>query len=821
MAAAVYVVGMLVVSALAIWVMSGKTVQASDMSPASLDSFQITRCEEGSVVTLHFGKRRVTGNILWYGNLQSEEVRSESSGGKGGGGGGDVVTGYKYYLDLWISICRGPCQIEKIYVNDEPATLDRLGQYTFNNGTQDTYPVEPGPFANRLAGVSHIFLKRFFIGENTTHVPTIHFVVTRQSSSPVDHTLLPNGVNPATVIYELLKEGGARTTDIDKPSFNKAAAYWKKRGYGINITWSAQQEVREAIQKIFTYVDGCLSVNDRNAFVLTAFDPDEKEAATIKTQDFLDFHFTRKSWTGTDNDFRAKYTDEEKDFTERVVRCINPANIRLQNHRKQKTVNLTAFRDKATASKRIWEIMKSLSYPHAMIKFETTLKFGMLTQGQVIKIVHEDYGIKSAYFRIITRQMPEHNENKMSFEAIQMTEKLFDFAYQVGGGNQWERPRYEPKPLIVNQVFELPYNSTTGHEPAFLLLAARRGIEDKFSTLVSITGADFTLAGNFTTFSQYGVLDETYSADTLTIDDETGITFTPVRDDPQFTTISRAALFSGSRVAVINNELIAFEKVVPVEQKSFKLTGCVRGVLNTKIQPHRKGSPIWLTRLDNNVLTGVTAKNFYVKFVPHLLGASLDPAQAVAVHVVSENRAMIPWAPARIKAVRTGPDTVVTWWPVNQDHNGAGAKAPGQLTDQEPMLFDGDFQIKTSHHGNPHGKVAPGTTETITATGQYELSVQSRRTGFVSPWSTITVGAQDGTYIGPNVLNPTGLERLTYNQQGWNQVLADNMRRLNDELLKVKGLTDVELTSLADADVLQWDNAKKKFVNVQRSTIWP
>ncbi|WP_035253303.1 hypothetical protein [Desulfatiglans anilini] len=63
----------------------------------------------------------------------------------------------------------------------------------------------------------------------------------------------------------------------------------------------------------------------------------------------------------------------------------------------------------------------------------------------------------------------------------------------------------------------------------------------------------------------------------------------------------------------------------------------------------------------------------------------------------------------------------------------------------------------------------------------------------------------------PKVM-PTELEKLTLNAQGWNQILSDNMRKLNDALLKISGMLDADLSTLEDGAVLVWNASSQKWV---------
>jgi hypothetical protein len=58
------------------------------------------------------------------------------------------------------------------------------------------------------------------------------------------------------------------------------------------------------------------------------------------------------------------------------------------------------------------------------------------------------------------------------------------------------------------------------------------------------------------------------------------------------------------------------------------------------------------------------------------------------------------------------------------------------------------------------------------------------------------------------VVQPTLLQKLSFNCQGWNKILETN-----DTLLKISGMTDVTLTSLLNGDILVYNLATSKFVN--------
>ena len=734
-----------------------------DMEPASLDSFEPTRANEGMVVPIVYGTCRVPGNLLWYGNLKTKQVTEtvETGGGSGGGGGSETfVTGYKYYMDVWQGIAIGQYTLEGVYQNNKPTNLDpaplifgkddyaKSNEVTFNDGTEDTYPTQPGANANRLPGIAHIFIGRFFIGENVTYLPTLHFVIKRiMPDCPVNHADMETGTNPAAIIYDLLIHAGVTDAEIDLNSFNIAAEYWYTEEFGLNISFSQQKSLRAMIDFVLSYVGGAVTINSENKWALKAFTPDDPVEKNLNEDDFIEFQLTRRSLEDTYNSFCANYTDKDQHFTKRSIRCFNNASIKQLGYKRTKTVNLDAYRGIAAASKRLFQIVKQESYPEMQLQFKTNLKFSQLPVGGIVEISHADYGFSNAKFRILSADLPGIESNSVSFTASQVMEGIFDTHFETGGDVQWENPDYVPSPCAYQRCFEMPYNQITGHSAVFLILAARQhAYEGGFILIGSSTGTDYAMQGKFSGFSQRGTLDQAYTSNTDAIDDDVGILYTPSIDDPEFITISRAETFGSRRCAIIDDEIIAFQSIQPEGQSSYRLTGCIRGTLGTSIQTHATGAEIWLAVISKNI-TEFVASDFYIKILPMVVSDVLDPADATAIHVTCQNKALTPWPPGRIVANRSESLVTVEYWPRTQDHIGAGMQPADTQTDQYPFAFDGDFEIFTDVGGDPHHQFISGTQVVITQTGTFTLSIKCRRDGYLSEAKTLFIGSANGEYI--------------------------------------------------------------------------
>jgi len=731
----------------------------TDLKPYDLDSFQVNQTSEGQAVPKFWGKVRLTTNIIWYGNLETEAV-FERAGGKGmfGGKKKKTLTGYNYYMDIWHSLCEGPnVTLHSVYIQDRPKDLSELGTYTLNSGDDGTYPTEPGIYASPMAPVAHVFLDRYFLGTNVNQVPTMHFIASRTSTAPLTYVNETNGVNPAAIIYDLLIDSGVFAGDIDEASFNEAATYWHDKGYALNITLTKQEEVRNHINKIFTYVDGCLRIDENDRFVLKAYRSTDSSTATFDTADFKKFSFKRRAWDDVFCDFRANFVDEDQDFTPRTLRVRNPAVRTLIGHSTQKVFDLTGFRDADTASKRLWEMMKKWSYPEAQVACTVGIEYAGCNVGDLVTVNNTDYDISSAEFRVVSKDESELSANDVSFELVQELEGLFDDNYGAAGNPLWVTPTYTPVALAHERVIELPYTETYGTSPAFLCLGARVGQEDGFTIRYSPDGSDYLVHDICEDFSQYGTLDEEYTSATEAIDDDIGILFTPYRDDPSFEDLSRISLFTVMRVGVLYNtstgayELFAFQTITPEGASSYRITGVIRGILNTAKATWATGTTeLWLAPIGTNVIEGLTATDFYLKFVPYSQDNDVAIGSCAALQVTGQNLASTPWPPAIVEVSKSGATNSVTVTPTTRVYLGAGTRDGVSQTDQDPPEFEGTFQWYTSLTPAVTTVDPASHTFTVTQAGAFTLYVRSLVSGLSSAWQSITVGASDDTYYGPD-----------------------------------------------------------------------
>jgi len=429
---------------------------------------------------------------------------------------------------------------------------------------------------------------------------------------------------------------------------------------------------------------------------------------------------------------------------------------------------------------------------------------------------HDDYGINGGEFRVMRKDIKSLDEQKVSFTLRQKTEGLYDTNYLTNPQTGWVNPSYLPEDLYKAAVFELPYNPATGRTVAYLLLAARKNqYEAGFYCYTSPNDSDYQSKGSFKTFSQYGTLSAAYSATTNEID-ETGLTYTPYQEDPAFDTVTLLAALRGDRIAIVDSEVMGFRTVTLLENGDVKLTGVIRGMYGTTKAGHSNGADIWLTTLDRNVLLGENASDPYFKFVPYTHAGVFDIASVTAIHKTRENKAAQVPAP-RFYAVRSGSAVTVKVQPVLLDGESGAGLNPVTVNDHA-LLSNARLFYKEGSGGS--WVEVSGTEFVVSNASAFDLYVKVSVGAYESSGSWyLAVGSGDGTYTKKGSVpdSSTDLEHVRYAQEAWSRALDSNFNLLNDTLLKVSGMQDVNLSGLADTEVLQWNGSY--FVPVAQGSI--
>ena len=118
----------------------GRYGNQEQLDPQKLNDFKPTMAREGAAVPIIYGRVRLAGNIIWWGNLKTEEITQEVESGKGAPNVPEGSQGYRYYVDCWQAICIGKTTIVDYFINDKNENIQATNVLE-NDGTGDFIPL--------------------------------------------------------------------------------------------------------------------------------------------------------------------------------------------------------------------------------------------------------------------------------------------------------------------------------------------------------------------------------------------------------------------------------------------------------------------------------------------------------------------------------------------------------------------------------------------------------------------------------------------------------------------------------------------------------
>ena len=97
--------------------------------------YPVQGSSRGMPVPLVYGTRKVAGNIVWLGDLQSYIIKHKQSGGKGGGGSGGSTTETRYRRSFLLALCEGPANVTRMWEGKKEISIEYASFFVGLNNT--------------------------------------------------------------------------------------------------------------------------------------------------------------------------------------------------------------------------------------------------------------------------------------------------------------------------------------------------------------------------------------------------------------------------------------------------------------------------------------------------------------------------------------------------------------------------------------------------------------------------------------------------------------------------------------------------------------
>jgi len=398
-------------------------------------------------------------------------------------------------------------------------------------------------------------------------------------------------------------------------------------------------------------------------------------------------------------------------YKESIVSSDDIANKEIQNKVVEETFQLPLVQKIEQATLITDRLIQTKAYPLARINLVLNRKAARFQRGDLFKLTYSPYSITNMIVRVLEVKEENLESENILLSVIEDINYLStnidtDNEDLIGSVGTTERPTTQfVEPLINITIQEAPY-VISGNEVGVLPIASRiTGSELGYQVYISIDdGVSYSLIDSVPSFTPSGTLVAEYPNTTKTIDDEVGFQIDSTDPDiDNLATITRASLFLDDNLAIINDEIIAFQTIIPhpVTDDRYIISGVYRGRFDSEQETHALGSTFYYLSDSNSkfvqsprIVPGAVLK---FKFVPYSSFVG-NIADATAIDYTVTGRSRKPYRPINLRAnsILVHPtystDIVLDWDPRLRTE-GAGIGLADSITDASPT-YEGLFEVK-------------------------------------------------------------------------------------------------------------------------------
>lgn len=629
--------------------------QLPNAKAAKLSEFSFPTATQGRVIPISFGTVRVEGpNVIWYGDYHKKKITRSA-----GLFGGSQTVGHKYYIGMQMAICAGPVTLKKIWIGDKlvwegsKSTADRFhisgggvdGYVSFFPGTADQAVCDylATQQKDRLdiwatilnggvpiwtylknvlqdrcpayRGLSYVVLERGYVGKSPVIKPWSFEVSRIPTGLGCTYPAVnDDDANPMEVAYELLTNTewgfyGYDASTINQAEFRSVADTLYAEGNGFSFMLSDKMSSDELLATLESQVAGKFWIDPNTGQWRVKLVRDDYSVPALRTLDSTNIlsidRFSRNTWFGTVNNVRVKYASRSLDYDSSYQQAQDAANIEMQGQIVTSTVDMPGVKDDDLASRIAWRELRASAYPLASGKFIVDRSYWDAYVGEVVVLTYTigDLTITDMPMRITKKLDGNISDPRIEIEVVQDVFSWGDSAFATGTSSSADVdtdlvPFDAQEQLAIEAPYAISRRAEVVNEGRIIASGQLTGQGEDGYYIQQRNGdppaGDYYYAGDSDKFIINGVLYSGISVTDTTLDvtiadpaDVNTVTFFSVDDSEIGNNLTNLIL--------VDDEFIAFKSYEAITD-GFRLTGCVRGLLDSAQAAHSGGAKVVFLR---------------------------------------------------------------------------------------------------------------------------------------------------------------------------------------------------------------------------------
>ena len=587
--------------------MGGKTSTISNSEQRIL-SLQVQQSSQGLTLPVVYGRARVAGNLIWYGDFTTIETKTTTrQGGKGGGGVQQEDTSYTYEAAVMMALCEGEIKgIGRIWRDKEKfESLSQLRLNLAKGGDEQptwTHLQQPKHQAQAInySGTAYIYSPNYELTKSAQIYSHNFEVIGKMGYS----SSIPDA-NPSEIIRDMLtnQNYGCGFPAENLGDTSVYGVYCRAAGIFLSPVYSeqteAQQNISELLEqtnsaavfsqgrlKIVPYGDVKLSGNG------AAYVPNLTPVYDLTDDDFIvsgaedPLKVERKTNADAYNQIQVEYLDRANDYNIAVAEVKDQANIEQYGLRPKDAVKMHGICDAKVANHVAQLLLQRALYVRNEYEFKLGWKYCLLEPMDLVTLTDEGLGLDKTPVRIIEIEEDEEGVLTVKAEDFPMgaaTATAYPTQPSLGYSADYNK---SPGNAHAPVVFEAPLQ-LTGGEPQIWLATAGGDMWGGAEVWISTDGDSYTRIGATNKKARFGSLSAPLAsgavfdrANTLNVEISAGQMTGGTEQD------SRDLL----TLCYVDGEFLAYETAELKGVGRYTLGNLTRGAYGSTIDRHNAGS---------------------------------------------------------------------------------------------------------------------------------------------------------------------------------------------------------------------------------------
>lgn len=434
-----------------------------------------------------------------------------------------------------------------------------------------------------------------YIGKQST-IPTL-WIELQNCPDNLGLGQIGEDANPAEVIYEIITNndwGLAESSDnLDLDALMVMGNTLKAEGLGISIQLASVIKGESIIDNICDHINAARFSDPHTGklvFRLIRDDYDVNTCLRLDTSNCSQITFTRLDWSQIISKISVDFTAADSKYEQASVPTQDPAAVEINNG--VQTVKSYSYTYFTTAVNALWAAKRELNtqaFPLATVTITGNRQLYDVRIGDVILLNWSPYGIKNMLIRVTDVDISKLTEGQIKLEGMEDIWGLAKTEFEYSGTTEWKPEDKYPTGVQDFRYLEMPYELVTDIDTYVAAFAAVPSIETTLWTVWrEPAGGSFESTASLSKWSPTGQLVygmEEFSA----VEDLTGFEIMDlggITDLPSSIIADIATARQGSRLLVIDDEIIAYSTLLKLPNGHWQVKGMLRGVCDTVPAAH-------------------------------------------------------------------------------------------------------------------------------------------------------------------------------------------------------------------------------------------